>query len=450
VPDADQLPRWADAVEAFVDGLIEAGFGRRLREIMLADAVRDDGLRARLRHAEQMLDGAEAVGAFSGACLAFEEARSRWRQQRTGLAAGFRHSGVTAALDPLASVQSQINALEEALDVQPFAADPSEYVWLRTARLQQDQGWTPESGDARRALLFAIGWIVRWEVFDRGYPVERWNEYWDRIEPPIVDDGPPRILHAETVAVGGQPGIPPRLLMLLDLANVPERGRGGWGSDLSQVLVDAAHELGYDVRFESIRLHVSGRLTIMVSPDADADAVADVIERALVVAHARYGERLTHAAERESALQALERDVNALFAEAVSSSDLFGLATVEARLAVPAREIVYVEVQTEGHLEDLAECAATFRDVGGVLSSASYENERLAIDVFELSDTNRDLVKEAIRRCEENILARRERRARESEDFRRFAGRLKERLGPGQATASSKPPRAEDGIRAPE
>jgi hypothetical protein len=175
--DADQLPSWADATTAFIDSLCVAAFGTQLAEIVLADAVRDQGLRTQLRWSEEQLS--EDPGrSFSLAVGAFDEARARWREQRNArvfVPSPGGHPPSPGSAPPLQEV-------DDFLEVQPFAGDFGEYTWLWRARQEHEHaGWLPNMQEARRALLFVAGWIVRWEIFDQGYPTDRWEAHRERI-----------------------------------------------------------------------------------------------------------------------------------------------------------------------------------------------------------------------------------------------------------------------------
>jgi len=183
--DASQLPTWRDATIAFIDSLCLVAFGTPVAEILLADAVRDASLRQQLQWSEERLAESPAQS-FSVAVDAFDDARSRWRTQRNSTVVGpppSRYPHGPGLSPPLHDV-------EDFLEVQPFAGDAGEYTWLRRARQEHERArWLPGQEEARRALLFVTGWIVRWEIFDHGYPTERWEAHREAIQPPLRGDG---------------------------------------------------------------------------------------------------------------------------------------------------------------------------------------------------------------------------------------------------------------------
>jgi hypothetical protein len=171
--DAGQLPIWADAAIAFIDSLCVAAFSIPLAEIVLADAVRDPSLRTQLRWSEEQLT-VNPAQSFALSAGAFDEARSRWRTQHRSPVFAPSPAGDPTTPDLTPPLQD----VEDFLEVQPFADDFGEYTWLRRARQELDRaGWLPSEPDARRVLLFVSGWIVRWEIFDSGYPTDRWEAH---------------------------------------------------------------------------------------------------------------------------------------------------------------------------------------------------------------------------------------------------------------------------------
>ncbi len=220
-PDVQQLVAWADAAVGFINSLCVAAFNTEMKKMVLASAVRDPELRARLTKAEGSVE-ADTRQSLSASEEAFEIARARWRTQRN---AAVPSTSPTYIEPILASDESQttgnlaeaVASLEDWLEVQPFAANLSEYIWFRrVGRERPSSGWVPDTDEARRALVFAVGWIVRWEIFTFGYPEERCQDYRDGVEPPTHGDG-------STVSITGAqvnmtleaPGQPSRSLLYL-------------------------------------------------------------------------------------------------------------------------------------------------------------------------------------------------------------------------------------------
>lgn len=186
-PDVGQLPNWRDAAIAFINSLCLVAFNVPLAEIMLANAVRDPELRARLQWSEQEV--VENPGqAFALALGAFDKARACWRAQRDA-----QVSAPSAQPVPSAPPEPPLDDVSDFLEVQLFAGDAGEYIWLRRARQEHKWAdWTPSPEQARRALLFVTSWIVRWEIFDQGYPAEVWEAHREAMKPPTAAMGRPR------------------------------------------------------------------------------------------------------------------------------------------------------------------------------------------------------------------------------------------------------------------
>jgi hypothetical protein len=200
--------------------------------------------------------------------------------------------------------------------VQPFAADLSEYIWFRrVGRERASVGWVPDIDEARRALVFAVGSIVRWEIFTFGYPEERWQDYRDGIQPPTHGDG------GTVTITGGQtnrtleaPGQPARNILYLQLANVPNRGRPPWEAVLQQAIADGMRGLGTegdDPIFLRAHWTYSGLLAVTLNLDADATVVADALEQAILVAGQRHAEFVADSEEKETRRRAVEERLRA-------------------------------------------------------------------------------------------------------------------------------------------
>jgi hypothetical protein len=181
-------------------------------------------------------------------------------------------------------LRARLAVLEELVDVQPFAPDLGEYFSLAQARVQQEHSsWKPDAEDARRALRFATGWIVRWEVFTDGYPADRWFAWQAEIRPPTAGDGTtPTIVHASAYATRTAAGNS-QWTVTAQVANVPEDGRGDWGVDLVKFFADPARVAGQSLRPHRLSFGcLSGSLMIELDPGVDADLLANALTSAVV------------------------------------------------------------------------------------------------------------------------------------------------------------------------
>lgn len=240
IPDRDQLPAWRDSTVAFIDSVTVVAFATRLEDISVVAAVRDPQIRLALEMGESYI-AAHPEESFRIVWSAFETARDKWRGQRNAALPALNLRGPVEAVSSVSLTdQDPGRAIEELLEVQPFVGNLSDYVWLRRVSLEQSStGWPPSSDDARRALVLVAGWVVRWEIFDQGYQEDRWEAYREGIEPPRDESGAPgEILWADVQFVPEITGRPARNTLLLQLANVPARGRQPWPSFLERSISD--------------------------------------------------------------------------------------------------------------------------------------------------------------------------------------------------------------------
>jgi hypothetical protein len=430
--DREQLPEWAVAVDAFVDGLIEATFGRPLRDVVLADAVRDPGLADMLRRAEHDMDSPEPdAGAFLLICAAFDEARRRWREQQVP-AHGQMTTDVSmlatrpafGMLDPVIALNDR---LADSLEVAPFAGDLGAYTSFLAARRQQQDGWTPEPHDSRQALVFVSGWIVRWEVFALGYPLERWEEHFGSLAPPVTGDGEQtKIIGAEAFLSSEFPGHPARCHLVFSLANIPDRARGLWGNWILQALADAANELIENVRFDRVQLSRTGQLLLVCDLGYEADVVARVVDRAIQLTDERYKAWQDDVELRRHELRRLKDAFTEAVFSARRGTDFFDTVDVTERAADGKPQVSLGFNFGDSKYEELGLCVQGFNGAGGVLARAGQIQDQVVFEAFELTDSNNALLRRTIQLCEETVLARRAHYGRRVLEFQRFQNRLSE------------------------
>ena len=428
--DAGQLPNWADATIAFIDSMSLAAFGTGLGEIMLAAAVRDASLRTQLRWSEEQVS--ENPGrSFSLALDAFDEARNRWRAQRDSPVFAASPGGDPPAPDLTAPQQD----VDDFLEVQPFAGDPSQYTWLRRARQEHERaGWLPNADEARRALLFVTGWIVRWEIFDLGYPVDRWDAHREAIEPPFTGDGTrPEIIGTQVEFLPDVPGRPARNVIYVALANVPGRGRSPWDIALRDALMECARDAGSGAVFTEIQWYLSGMLLLHVALDADPEAVAGVVERAVALAAERHAAQLAESAERERDREQLETALRALIASARSDAlALFGEASVVNDQWLGTfgwLAFLQIRVGNRGQ-EELTQTHNIFGNHRTSFPNLHVHEGQVAFSVSELTEELADALRTAIADSEDQARHVRAVRAQQTRAFQAFAAGFQRRFGP--------------------
>lgn len=441
-PDVQQLVAWADAAIGFINSLCVAAFNTQLKDIVLASAVRDPGLRALLTRAEGSVAD-DTRQSFSAAEQAFGIARACWRTQRN---AAVPATSPTYVEPILASDQSlmignlteAVASLEDWLEVQPFAGNLSEYIWFRrVGRERALAGWVPDMGEARRALVFAVGWIVRWEIFTFGYPEERWRDYREGIEPPSHRDA------SSVTITGGQtnmtleaPGQPARNLLYLQLANVPNRGRPPWEAVLQQAIGDGMRSLRTE-RDEPMFLRAywkySGLLAVTLDLEADATVVADVLEQAVVIAARRYAEFVADSQEKETRRRAIEERLRALFQETDRELAVFGeptvlpddwLGTLGFMAFIPIREAA-----AGGDPQETYFAQKAFGDQRLQLPNFHWRNNSLAFTLTDLTDEMESAIRTSVAYASQSVARLRDVRMKQAVTHTRFAELITQRFG---------------------
>ncbi len=438
-PDPAHMPDWLDAAWAFIDSLCLAVFGRALDEIVLADAVRDSSLHDQLRRSEEAL-ATDPLVAFTLAVAAFREAREKWRAQRKPQQQiGSPLGGYLRLPDATSDIRGQLQDLDDFLEVQMFANDAGEYIWLRRTREEHELvGWAPTVVEARRALLFASSWIVRWEIFDRGYPVARWEAHRASIHPPETHGGAkPEIQWAQTVLLDEAPGRPARCVVYAQLANVPDRGRGPWPPILQRAVADAAGEADAEARILDAYWHYSGLLQLEADLGCDPNAVADIMLRAVEVAYERYVAQVIEKERRELQRQQVEKDFRDVI---VAKSDGLGI-FADVRLEMDERWgtndwLVFLRLRVgEAGQHALLNCLDILRDALTVHGKVALVEDRIAFQVFELNDESKQQLTEALSRCEDQVRHLREHYALQQLAFQTFAAGIRDRFGEPVASA---------------
>ncbi len=427
--DPVQLADWSTAASAYVDHLVGLAFDRPIFEVALADAVRDSTLSDLLRRAERDIELHDS-GAFQLVCVAFDEARKRWRDQQMHIYGRLMNEVLIQASQPafgmLDGTVSQDERLADFLEVVPFAIDLGEYLWFVSSRRQQNEvGWTPGSDDTRRALVFVSGWIVRWEIFDRGYPLDRWNEHVEGLEPPMVGGADQTtILRVEALMTTEIPGQPARCHVHLWLANVPERARGPWGHWLSQGLVDAAAEQQESIRFDRVQMYLTGQALLVCDLGYEPGALEKVIRRGIEITDQRQRAWDADVIKRRQELTRIQGEFANVIGSAQTNHVLFGAVEVTER-ASDGQPIVWLSLNFgESKFEELGVCVQAFQGAGGVLASAGTVQQRVVFDAFELTPDNEALLRDVVSRCEELILQRRSHHARRRLEFQDFQKRF--------------------------
>lgn len=284
VPPTDHMAQFADGAAAYIDSVLAHAFDATLADLALALAVRDLEVRERLLAAERAA-ATDAASAFDGAISMFDLVLDQWRLRLAARVPG------QAAIAPRAE-QDAVSA-GDVVEVLPFASRIDEWVWLKHAAAERRVGWDPSPEDAERALRFVVGWITRFETFQTGYPEGQVVAWRDSIEPPSTDDGGrARVLGVTCELLSDQLGNP-RWAVVAQLADIPGRGRAGWGVDLVGCVGKAASLAGMAGQFSAVRLALDGSFRVEFAAGVNGALAAGILTDAVHQADERHVERET-------------------------------------------------------------------------------------------------------------------------------------------------------------
>jgi hypothetical protein len=420
LPDGELMSRWVLDAEVFIAQLVEVAFGVQLGQVLLADAIRDDQLRGLLSQGERELNAGHSPAAFRYADEALRQARLRWRAQRD-YSRGYASVGLPTPADA-----------EDQLEVQIFAADMTAYTQLLTTqRHVKTGGPEPDESEARSALLFAFDWIVQWEVFNEGYPVERYVEYLrTRSSPQLDDGGPPRIAwHIENFRLEVGAGREEEFELLLQLANIPVDDGRDWGLDFPVALASAEQELAASFQIGFHGIEPDGVLRVRVPVSVDPGDVVSVLNRATELATQSHERRDEDMREwRLHALELRERYANVL-RETVSTGSVFGDVEVTPELhGTGVRYIVSVEMPSAS-VSDLYHATSIFSGQGGYLAGISQQAGKIVFEAFALEGDGLKRLCKAIQDSEEEVLRRRKIAAERERERQSFTQQIESLIG---------------------
>ena len=414
LPDPDHMPAWGDDVQAFVRGLVKASFGVELDDVLLADAIEDSELRGLLAAAERALNAADAKKAFEYAVSALADARRRWRDQQAD-AYGYIPTEMSLNVDPRWLDSSGRG--EDYADVGVFAADLGEYHQLLATRRQAAHGQPINGMDARRALMFAFNWILRWQRFDAAYPRDRWLAHWQTLRPPTTEDSAGPVI-IETHVVGRRKlGTAEYDEITIAVANVPEDGRGTWASDLAGALTTTLARLElqlYSAKAGPVNPHI-GELSFFFIPEIGPEAIKRALTETIAEVTRLHASRVTESDRRLREDIAVAADFEAIFAAA--APDLFGAARTERQIRSEG-EVQLIHVAFKAASQELVDIAGILANRGGHLAGTTYhwvtdddrdfrlpggESPSLILVAFEIDDGARMLLRDAIVGAAEHV-----------------------------------------------
>jgi hypothetical protein len=282
-------------------------------------------------------------------------------------------------------------------------------------------------------LLFVTTWIVRWEIFDQGYPEDRWEEHRESIEPPVVGDGTQievRGSHAELLLeVPGQGAR--RVAMYFPLANVPGRGREPWGEILRQALSDGAKDAGQPGLFLQVGWDIGGTLELHVALATDPGSVGTILLGALDLAVDRYYERMSKSERSEQERKGIEAGFRELVASARSNLSFFGdVNVVRDNWLNTGDWIVFIhfnEAATSG--EEISHAVDIFRDAARTLLHVHLRDGCIAFQSCDITAEVERGFRDAVKRSEDQVRHVRAIRADQGQTYQAFSTSIREQFG---------------------
>jgi hypothetical protein len=340
VSDAAYVPAWAAQAQRFIESLVEAAFGAELRDVLVAESVETEDVRLLLVESERALDQQDAAAAFAAAVTGFDAAREAWRGQRAEAIGQLRLQAT--GLGHLSGIETDPTNLsllrfEDLLEMQPFAPDIAEYHWLVARRGEVDKGIAPTPEVARRAFLFALAWVLRWEAFAARYEARRYPPPPPPYEPPVTGADHP-VLHGADVEllhhIGGWLDDPTlenvRYSIKLTLADIPEYERELWAQQVGDVLNEAIAERGMELA-SSASVDAGGIVRLHgVTAKPTGTEIREWLSESLDEGERRYRWKIAEQQELASRLPALHEQL-AEALKVVKTGDIAGAAISEER-----------------------------------------------------------------------------------------------------------------------
>lgn len=396
-PDPSLMAGWVEDADVFVTSLVAATYGVELGDVFLANAVRTSSLRERIESVEVAINAEDPDRAFGCAYQAFTETRELWREQQ-GDAYGYMALYSSVDVDPRHRDPSE-RAVDYA-DVGVFTNDLGEYHWLITTQRMVAGGAPCTLQDARRALQFVYRWILRWQTFDARYPRERWQEHFDSQVPPTTgDDQPPTIVDVEVL---GTVQIGPQVLneIVLQIANIPERGRGGWGEGIPGALQRAREGVGLqDTTVTPGETTPTGRFKFLADRGISETQLAECLKFTVAGATNNYLERRAKLTRLEAEADRYAAEYAAVFAP---HRDLFGDVYADKYLS-SGGEFLAVRVPFDGTIEELSQIVAVLEGHDKWPNDVRRTNTELILTAEPLGDTSREALGAALVEAHEGI-----------------------------------------------
>ncbi len=292
--DSETLETLHPPVATYVDSLIRSTLGIRMSDVVLSDAIHTEELRTLLEEVEAAIDDGDLAAAIAKLRRTFLDARGRWLPSSR-----LRHRDELGIGEMIDNATADMRDLVEAT---PFAPDPAEYLWYRRAMTSNESSTAIAltEDDVRRALQFVVGWIVRWEAYNRTHAQLTQREREAR-----------RVVTAPSTRTDGRPewAEQPEVLLRHEGTDVTIGGAIRWGKaeDTDERSDDWLRAVGQAIRAtfadtgHYARLD-GDRLVISLGEDETASGTDDgaVAERTMHLANVAFARALDELQELDS------------------------------------------------------------------------------------------------------------------------------------------------------
>ena len=303
-PDRDQLTPWANAVVAFLHGLIEARFGVDLDRVALWDCVVEEGLRAGLREAARALEAGDASGSVQASRATISDADAQW-QRLHGMRqpSGSSRIGTMFDMGGNNPIDAALAELAHEARLSTFAENPSEVAWFFGLARERPQDL--DLDDAERAYAFAVSWVLGFEAARAVWTPDR-RARSDRAARLVREADEPAAIDSVLVAQPSAQGAG----LVVRLRGVPGDDYEAWVYTLNVLL----HARAQDAR-RGWHVRADGTARISLADVADLEKELRGLSSALVEADQKLHADRRQDAERQIALDARIREYNRAVAE---------------------------------------------------------------------------------------------------------------------------------------